>query len=49
VKAYDGIRYPPLLEHIRRVGVTIYRREEHGKPQPEDKESVVRDVLWGLP
>ncbi|MBF0110064.1 MAG: nucleotidyltransferase domain-containing protein [Magnetococcales bacterium] len=30
VKAFDGIRYPPLLEHIRRVGVPIYRQEEHG-------------------
>ncbi|MBF0123877.1 MAG: nucleotidyltransferase domain-containing protein [Magnetococcales bacterium] len=27
VKAYDGIRYPPLLEHIHRVGVSIYVRE----------------------
>jgi predicted nucleotidyltransferase len=28
VKAYDGIRYLPLREHINRVGVSIYRRED---------------------
>ncbi len=27
VKAYDGIRYAPLLEHIKRVGISLYRRE----------------------
>ncbi len=30
VKPYEGIRYRPLLEHIKRVGVTIYRQEEYG-------------------
>ncbi|MBF0180738.1 MAG: nucleotidyltransferase domain-containing protein [Magnetococcales bacterium] len=48
VKAWDGIRYSPLMEHIRRVGVIIYCREEHGKTQPEDREQVVRDAVWGL-
>jgi len=27
VKARDTLRYPPLLDHIERVGVVIYRRE----------------------
>ncbi|MBF0462569.1 MAG: nucleotidyltransferase domain-containing protein [Magnetococcales bacterium] len=49
VKACDAIRYPPLLEHIRRVGVTIYRRDVHATPQAEDREQVVSDALWGLP
>ncbi|MBF0285792.1 MAG: nucleotidyltransferase domain-containing protein [Magnetococcales bacterium] len=31
VKALDAIRYPPLREHIARVGVTIYRREGSGE------------------
>jgi len=26
VKAFDVIRYQPLLEHIQRVGVSLYRR-----------------------
>ncbi|MBF0176658.1 MAG: nucleotidyltransferase domain-containing protein [Magnetococcales bacterium] len=54
VKAYDGIRYPPLLEHIRRVGVTIYQQEKHGVPKPEgeDRRSVRRhgdDLAWKTP
>ncbi|MBF0270901.1 MAG: nucleotidyltransferase domain-containing protein [Magnetococcales bacterium] len=24
VKAYDAIRHPPLLEHIRRVGIIVH-------------------------
>ncbi|MBF0212681.1 MAG: nucleotidyltransferase domain-containing protein [Magnetococcales bacterium] len=48
VKAYDGIRYPPLLEHIQRVGVSIYRQVEHGESKPEDKEQTVQDAVWGL-
>lgn len=48
VKACDGICYPSLLEHIRRVGVTVYQLEKHGAPQPEDKELVVREAIWGL-
>lgn len=47
VKACDGIRYPPL-EHIRRVGVTVYQLEKHGAPQPADKEPVVREAIWGF-
>ncbi|MBF0294977.1 MAG: nucleotidyltransferase domain-containing protein [Magnetococcales bacterium] len=31
VKACDGIRHPPLLEHIHRLGVVIYRRGECGQ------------------
>ena len=27
VKAYDGIRHAPLREYIKRVGVSIYRRD----------------------
>ena len=26
VKAHDGIKYQPLLDHIQRVGVSLYRR-----------------------
>ncbi|MBF0425722.1 MAG: nucleotidyltransferase domain-containing protein [Magnetococcales bacterium] len=44
VKACDGILYPPLLEHMRRVGVTIYQRERHGALQPEDEEPVAREA-----
>ena len=25
VKAHDGIKYQPLLDHIKRVGVSLYR------------------------
>ncbi|MEO5369420.1 MAG: nucleotidyltransferase domain-containing protein [Magnetococcus sp. DMHC-1] len=48
VKAGDSIRYPPLLEQIRRVGVTIYQREENGAQQLEDRDPVVLEALWGL-
>ena len=48
VKAYDSIHYPPLAEHIRRVGVTIFSRAEHGVSQAEDREPVVIEALWGL-
>ena len=48
VKPYDAIHYPPLLEHIKRVGVTIYTREEHGQAQAIDRELVVVEALWGL-
>ncbi|CAK0778360.1 hypothetical protein CCP2SC5_810008 [Azospirillaceae bacterium] len=27
VKAYDTLRYPPLLDHIERVGIVIYQRK----------------------
>lgn len=48
VKPYDGIRYRPLLEHIQRVGITIYRQEEHGQPREVDLEPAVFKALWGL-
>ncbi|MEO5369934.1 MAG: nucleotidyltransferase domain-containing protein [Magnetococcus sp. DMHC-1] len=48
VKAGDGILYPPLLEHIRRVGVTIYRREKNGAQQLEDRDPMVTEALWKL-
>ncbi|MEO5344778.1 MAG: nucleotidyltransferase domain-containing protein [Magnetococcus sp. YQC-9] len=48
VKARESIRYPPLLEHIERVGVTIYQRDLHGAPAPEDDEPVVKEAVWGL-
>ena len=28
VKPYDGITYQPLLDHIQRVGISLYRRSE---------------------
>lgn len=48
VIACDSVRYSPLVEHIHRVGVTIYRREENGAQQIEDREPVVIEALWGL-
>lgn len=48
VKAHDGIRYRPLLDHIQRVGVTFYDRERHGTPTNVDAEPVVVDALWSL-
>jgi uncharacterized protein len=41
VKAYGGITYGPLLEHIERVGVVLYRRESSVK----DAERVVEPRL----
>ncbi|MBF0261648.1 MAG: nucleotidyltransferase domain-containing protein [Magnetococcales bacterium] len=48
VKTRDEIRYPPLLEHIERVGVTLYQRDVHGALEPEDHDPRVREALWGL-
>ena len=31
VKAYSNITYPPLREHIARVGVSLYRRDSSDK------------------
>jgi uncharacterized protein len=39
VKAYDAIGYTPLLEHIARVGVTVYRRADDAlAPDVEESE-----------
>lgn len=48
VKAYDSLHYSPFVDHIRRVGVSIYRQEEHKTPQIEDQEPVVIEALWGI-
>jgi len=32
VKAYDALSYPPLREHIGRVGIEVYRR---GRATPD--------------
>lgn len=39
VQAYDTIRYAPLLEHIARVGVPLYRR---------DSDAAINAGLWGM-
>lgn len=38
VKAYDNIRYPSLLAHIKRVGVTIFQRE-NCQPMAGDQQN----------
>lgn len=41
VKAYGGIKYGPLREHIVRVGVSLYRRESSAK----DADRVVKEAV----
>jgi len=48
VKAYDSIAYRPLLEHIERVGVTLYDRNKNGRPDAMGRKPEVVEALWGL-
>ncbi|MBF0621467.1 MAG: nucleotidyltransferase domain-containing protein [Magnetococcales bacterium] len=48
VKAYDSLTYPPLIEHIKRVGVPLYQRDAPTVAPDPDIDRVVIQQLREL-